>query len=86
LKIFSEDQVQAIHCATLEVLHDVGIKVESKEALEILHGGGVLIEKSDGYGIVKFPAHLVEDCIQSVPRAINWCGRDPANDFKAEVN
>ncbi len=84
LRIFSEDQVRAIHDATLEVLHDVGIKVESEEALEIFHGSGASVEKTDGYGIVTFPPYLVEECIRSAPGTITWYGRNPANDFKAE--
>jgi len=84
LKIFSDDEIETIHYATLEVLHEVGIKVESEKALEIFHGGGALIEKMNGYGIVKFPSYLVEDCIRCAPRTITWYGRDPANDFKVE--
>ncbi|MEJ2364159.1 MAG: trimethylamine methyltransferase family protein [Deltaproteobacteria bacterium] len=85
LKIFSEDQVRAVHYATLEVLQDVGIRVESEEALEIFHDSGASIEKAKGYGIVRFPPHLVEDCIRSAPFPVTWYGRDPANDFKAEL-
>ncbi|MDM8553405.1 trimethylamine methyltransferase family protein [Desulfococcaceae bacterium HSG7] len=84
LKVFSPDDLEALHYATLEVLGDVGIKVESNEALEIFHGGGAKVEKSEGYGIVKFPPYLIEDCIRWAPSNFVWCGRDPEDDFKAE--
>ena len=84
LNVFSDDEIRALHYATLEVLQDVGIKVESKEALEIFHGAGAGVEKFEGYGIVKFPPYLIEDCIRWAPSNFVWYGRDPKDDFKAE--
>ncbi len=84
LNVFSDDEVRTLHHATLEILQDVGIKVESEEAVEIFHAGGARVKKIEGYGIVKFPPNLVEDCINWAPSNFVWYGRDPKHDFKAE--
>jgi trimethylamine--corrinoid protein Co-methyltransferase len=84
LKVFSDDEIRALHYATLEVLRDIGIKVESEEALDIFHDAGALVERCQGYGTVKFPPFLIEDCIRWAPPTIVLYGRDPAKDFKME--
>ncbi len=86
LNVFSADEVRTLHYATLEILHDLGIKVVSEEALEIFHGAGARVERCEGYGIVKIPSYVIEDCIRWAPSNIIWYGRDPEKDFKAEPN
>jgi trimethylamine--corrinoid protein Co-methyltransferase len=79
LKMFTEEELFDIHCATLEVLKNTGIKVESKEAQEILGDGGCDVNPKTG--IVKFPAYVVEDAIRSAPSTVLLAGRNPKNDF-----
>ena len=85
LKVFSPDDLDALHYATLEVLWDVGVKVESNEALEILHGGGARVELREDYGIVKFPNYIIEDSIRWAPRVVVFYARDPMNDYVVEA-
>mgnify|MGYP000844876588 CR=1 FL=1 len=79
LKMFTEDELFDIHCATLEVLRHTGIKVESKEAQEILGDGGCIVNPKTN--MVKFPAYVVEDAIRSAPSTILLAGRNPKHDF-----
>lgn len=79
LSIFSDDELQDIHLATLEVMQHAGVFVEDEEALEIFHGGGCLVDKSKK--IVKLPAHVVEGAISSAPPQIVLSARNPENDF-----
>ena len=62
LMAFSKDELDSIHYATLQILQDTGIKVANEEALEIFHGGGASIERFEGYGIVRIPSYVVEEC------------------------
>lgn len=79
LTLFSDDDLYAIHCATLDVLFNVGIKVTDTEAREIfLDNGAISVPNSD---IIKFPANMVEDAIRSAPSTILLAGRDPAKDY-----
>jgi len=86
LGAFSRDELDSIHYATLQILQDTGIKVMNKEALEIFQGGGCAIERFDGYGIVKIPSYIVEECAFWAPRTIVYHGRDSDDDYVTEPN
>ena len=49
LEVFTDDELQEIHLATLEVLSRTGVFVEDEEALEIFAEAGAEIG-ADGYG------------------------------------
>lgn len=79
LTLFSDDDLYVLHCATLDVLFNVGIKVTDKDAREIfLDNGAIAVPNSD---IIKFPSYMVEDAIKSAPSTLLLAGRDPKNDF-----
>lgn len=82
LKMFTKDELEKIHLATLDVLWNVGVKVESNEAIQILDGGGCNIDQNKG--IVHMPPHLVEDAIRTCPPTFRACGRDVGKDFICE--
>jgi trimethylamine--corrinoid protein Co-methyltransferase len=50
LNMFSEDELYAIHCATLDVLQHTGIKIISKEAQDIYDGGGAIVDRKNNIG------------------------------------
>ncbi len=84
LKLFSDDELEEIHLATLEVLEKTGLLFDDDEALEVLDGGGAIIDKSTR--VAKLPPYLVEDSIRSAPSKILLAGRNPKNDFVMESN
>ena len=84
LNIFTDDELDEIHLATLEVLENTGLFFEDEEALEVLDGGGALIDKKNK--IAKFPPYVVEDAIRSAPSKLLLAGRNPENDFVMESN
>ena len=81
LDVLSQSQVEAIHLATLDVLKNTGIKVESKQALKFFAAYGAHIEKKSSYSIVKMPFQLVEDCIRSAPEKVVYHGRVANSDY-----
>ncbi len=84
LSILSEDDLFAIHCATLDVLFHTGIKVGSKEAQDLFEGRGAIVDRKTK--IVKLPPYLVEDCIRSTPSTVLLAGRNSNKDFIIEGN
>ncbi len=84
LKIFTDDEFDEIHLATLEVLEETGLLFDDDEALEVLDGGGAIIDKKNK--IAKFPPYVVEDAIRSAPSKLLLAGRNPKNDFVMESN
>lgn len=84
LSSFSRDELDTIHYGTLQALQQTGIKVESEQAMEIFHSAGCSVDRFEGYGIVKIPPHVVEDCIRWAPSTVIYHARDPEKDFVAE--
>ena len=84
LNIFTREELDEIHFATLEVLEHTGLLMDNDEALEIFHGAGAKVDKQKR--IVKMPPYLVEDAIRSAPSKLFLAGRNPENDFIMEGN
>jgi trimethylamine---corrinoid protein Co-methyltransferase len=84
LNVLTDDEAHEIHLATLEVLKDTGVFVESEEAMEILDGGGCQVDRKSK--TVKFPGWVVEDAIQSAPATVIAYGRRPEDDVVLEDN
>jgi trimethylamine--corrinoid protein Co-methyltransferase len=78
LELLTKNEKYAIHCASLDVLANTGIKIESEKALKILEEFGVLVDYKTK--IAKFPPSLVEECIKKAPKLIRLCARDPRKD------
>ncbi|MCF8069851.1 MAG: trimethylamine methyltransferase family protein [Desulfobacterales bacterium] len=84
LNTISDDGLNDIHLATLEVLSKTGVYVGDDEALEIYHAGGANVDKNKK--IVKIPPHVVEDAVRSTPSKFVACGRIPEQDVILEAN
>ena len=84
LKSLSDSEVDFIHQATLQVFQHTGLKIYSEEAMEIFHGAGAVVEHFKDHGVVKIPAHIVEDCIRQAPRTFGCYGREREDDFILE--
>lgn len=84
LNIFTREELDEIHFATLEVLEHTGLLIDNDEALEMFHGAGARVDKQKR--IVKMPPYVVEDAIRSAPSKLFLAGRHPKNDFIMEGN
>jgi trimethylamine---corrinoid protein Co-methyltransferase len=78
----TEAQLDEIHRATLDVLENCGVVVESEEALDLMAVGGCRVDRAEKR--VRIPARLVEDAIRSAPERVLLAGRDPAHDVVLE--
>lgn len=78
LDVFTDDEIEDIHLATLEVLERTGVWVESEEALDIFADGCCRVDRATR--VVRIPPHVVEEAIASAPPSVVLCGRDPKND------
>lgn len=66
-RLFTQQQIEEIHRASLEVLETVGVRIPHEEALQLLREAGCRIKAGN---IVLFPNWLVEACIRSAPSRI----------------
>lgn len=84
LNVLSDDELYAIHCATLDVLWHTGVRITSKEAQDIFDAGGAIVERSTN--TVRIPPYVAEDAIKSAPSTVLLAARNPKNDFVIESN
>jgi trimethylamine---corrinoid protein Co-methyltransferase len=82
LEIFTEDEKQAIHWGTVEVLEKTGLWVEDDEALDIFADGGCKVDRSTRK--VKIPQHVLEEAVGRAPSRVVLCGLTPDTDVVLE--
>jgi trimethylamine--corrinoid protein Co-methyltransferase len=70
-RILSDDQIEELHQATLEVMRRTGVRVDEPAAIEVFARAGCWV---DGQR-VRFPAHLVEWAIEVTPSRVMLCDR-----------
>ncbi len=76
--ILGNEDLDAIHEATLDLMEDFGLQIHGDEALEIYSAAGCNVDRKTDR--VRFPRNLVNDSIESCPEEFTLCGRDPKND------
>ena len=74
MNIFSEDEIESIHEASLKVLCDTGIDIQSPRAVEILKRGGASVD-SDGRR-VRFEPGFIMEKIATTPSEFTLHGRN----------
>jgi trimethylamine--corrinoid protein Co-methyltransferase len=79
LNLFTNDELDDIHLATLEVLQKTGIFVENAEALDIFENHGAKVNRQSK--MVQIPSHLVDESIRSAPSRVTLYGRNPKHDL-----
>lgn len=75
LKVLTDDQVEMVHEATLNILERTGIRYDSEDARERLLRSGASVHPTRK-GVVAFPRSMVEDAIRKVPRSTVYYARD----------
>lgn len=79
-KLLSQEQVERIHEASLEILESVGLLVRNQKARQILREHGASVDSETE--IVKFPRQIVEQYRAYFPPKFSFLARDPAYDRK----
>jgi trimethylamine--corrinoid protein Co-methyltransferase len=75
LEYLSEDQMGAIHAASLDILQDCGTMIHHQKSLDLLHQAGAHV-KDDNH--VFIPSGLVEAAIRSAPSRVTIYDRNGA--------
>jgi len=80
-RLLTEEQIQEIHRASLEVLETVGVRLLHPGAVEMLREAGCRVR---GDNIVQIPNWLVEECIRSAPSRITIYSQDGQEAMRLE--
>jgi trimethylamine--corrinoid protein Co-methyltransferase len=72
MQTLSAEQIRRTHTASLRILEETGVSLTEPEARELLHGAGAQIVDDE---LVRIPAHLVEEALESAPSEIRFSTR-----------
>ena len=67
MRVFSDDRIEAMHEASLEVLENLGVKVLLPEARDLLIAGGATLKGED---MVHIDREMVTAALCTAPRSI----------------
>ncbi|MDH5375122.1 MAG: trimethylamine methyltransferase family protein [Candidatus Bathyarchaeota archaeon] len=82
-RVFSEDALDAIHSASLEVLEKTGVRIHHGESiLKMLKDNGCNVDFEKG--VVRFPSYVVEEAVKKIPKIYVMYGRNPKYDCKVD--
>jgi trimethylamine--corrinoid protein Co-methyltransferase len=81
--MLSDDQIEEVFHAALEVLERTGTRIHSEEALALLDGAGCHISDGD---LVRIPSWLVKESLNTTPNRIVVAGRDRSKRIHLEKN
>ncbi|MGE5123970.1 MAG: trimethylamine methyltransferase family protein [Acidobacteriaceae bacterium] len=76
--LLSQEQVERIHGASLEVLENVGLQVRNGQARTIFARHGCQVEEEQH--LVRFPSKVVEQYRSMLPAQFTFFARDPGYD------
>ena len=82
VQYLTNEQLDQLQEATLDIMETVGVKFPSEKALEILDGHGAKVDKATQ--VVKFPRDLVFKAMKSIPRYFMMGARAPEYDLQLE--
>ena len=82
LEVFSKDEIEEIHNASMHILENIGIKVEDPNLRKLMTENGAIPTENSTY--MKFPESLVKEKLKTVPDSFTLHGRD--GDFTATVD
>jgi trimethylamine---corrinoid protein Co-methyltransferase len=80
MELISTDQIEFIHKASLKVLSEIGIRVDSLVALKLLKEAGAEVNKKTNH--VKFDPALVEEMLKDIPSKFTIHARNPQKTVK----
>ena len=75
MEIISADQVETIHQASLKILSEIGLRIESKTALNLLTDVRADVDHASGQ--VRFDPALIEELMQGIPSEFTIHARNP---------
>ena len=82
-RVLSDNQIEAIIGAALEILERVGVRVNDEEVLMLLKKGGA---RAEGGTLVKIPPAMVQRALGTAPNRIVLANRDGQRNLVLERN
>jgi trimethylamine--corrinoid protein Co-methyltransferase len=84
LQVLSQEDIQRIHTATLDIIANVGVRFPSPRALEVWQAAGAQVDPQTY--IVKAPGELIEAALAKAPPVYTLAARDESQDLPLDGN
>jgi trimethylamine--corrinoid protein Co-methyltransferase len=84
LEILTQDEINRLHTATLDIIETTGVRFPSKRALDIWEANGAQVDRNTS--IVKIPGHIIEDALKHAPPKYELAARDLNQDLHLDGN
>ena len=81
LEVLSQQEIERVHAASIEILADIGVKVDYGKARDLFRQAGAQVDED--MRAVHIPAGLVEWALEQTPSSFTLYGNDP--DFQVKV-
>ncbi len=75
IKVFSDDQIEAIHETSMTILEEIGLRILLDEAREIFRKAGADVDESSQ--IVRFDRNLILEAVAKAPSSVTLYSRNP---------
>lgn len=82
-KILDDDQMTRIHTSVLEVLSEVGVKMEHRPCLEVLADNGCEVDFDKHLAYI--PEHVLNKALASAPSRFTLFGQRPEYDVRVDT-
>jgi trimethylamine--corrinoid protein Co-methyltransferase len=79
-RLISDDEVEALHEASLTILETIGVRCAVKEARDLLASAGAIIDESDNR--VRVGRDIIEQALKTVPSDFTLTPRNPERTVK----
>ncbi|MCC7047286.1 MAG: trimethylamine methyltransferase family protein [Alphaproteobacteria bacterium] len=79
IEVLSDDQVEAIHTASLRVLRDLGMEFLGDQALDLLLKAGATVDRATRR--VRFDPAMIMEHVAKAPKRFTLHARNPAHDL-----
>jgi trimethylamine--corrinoid protein Co-methyltransferase len=73
-RVLSDKELERIDRASIQILEEVGIRVDSPQAIDILHSSGARVDAKTG--VVRIDESMVRDALDSAPSTIELYDRE----------
>jgi len=84
IEVFSKEEIDLIHSATLELFEKIGIKVDDEKTRILFKEHGATIDNQTNF--VRIPESLVKEKLKQVPNSFKLFGPDGTYSFEVNVN
>lgn len=82
-RFLSDQQLQKLHYASLEILERTGVTIDCQEAIDLLSGAGADVSNPKR---AKIPSYLVEEAVRTTPKSFILYKRDGSPSIKLSGN